>query len=214
MYSGGPSSPAWATRCSPRLPGALEHLAEFAWRIAPLGAVQPHATEVGPALQGRVQGGLGLLFRTVAQKAEKQPAADPQLAFPLCQRLADPPEGHLNGNAAGSVSLGVKKGFHMDHAIGGRSLQPGPGQVVEVLFSAQYIGTLVVEVQKGLEVAELVGPSQRFFAGPGQFDPVASGQLKHQLRLQGTLQMQVQLRLGQGAQKCGTHCAHLPSPPP
>ncbi|MND81897.1 hypothetical protein D3C80_737070 [compost metagenome] len=52
-----------------------------------------------------------------------------------------------------------------------------------------------------MQAVELIGGPQALHIGPGQGHPVASAQGKHQLGLEGALDMQVQLQLGQAGNK-------------
>ena len=88
----------------------------------------------------------------------------------------------------------------MDHVLLFAAQQVGPGQVVEILGSAQHVGALVIQVEKLLQVVEGVGLAQGFDVVPRQRNLVAFGQGKQQLRLQRTLQVQVQFSLGQGVE--------------
>ena len=84
----------------------------------------------------------------------------------------------------------------MHHVLGFATLQVGPGQVVEVLLGSQYIGTLVIKVEKFLQVVEGIGAAQGFHIGPGQGDPVAFGQGEQQFRLQRALRCMCSSALG------------------
>ncbi|MNS45824.1 hypothetical protein D3C72_783010 [compost metagenome] len=52
-----------------------------------------------------------------------------------------------------------------------------------------------------MQAVELIGGPQALDVGPGQGHPVALAKGKHQLGLQGALDMQVQLQLGQAGNK-------------
>ncbi len=62
-------------------------------------------------------------------------------------------------------------------------LQVCPGQVMEVPLVQEYLHAPVVDIQKGLEVAEVVGSTRLFDGGVRERDIVAFGDLEHQLRL-------------------------------
>src|SRR5215204_6674948 len=85
--------------------------------------------------------------------------------------------------------------FGTAHVLGRGFPQVGPCQIVEVLFVEEHLGRFVINVQKGLEVAEVEGPAHLLRRGVPESDPVALGEREHQLRLQRTLDMDVQLRL-------------------
>ncbi|MCY1400787.1 hypothetical protein D9M71_158890 [compost metagenome] len=150
--------------------------------------------------QGLVEGFLRLFFGQVTQEAEDQSGADAQLLAAIFQGLADAGEHHFEGNAAIGVGLRVEEGLGVDHVLRLAALQVGPGQVVEVLLGAQYVSTGVVEVEEFLQVVEGVRLAQGFHIGPWQRHLVAFGQGEQQFGFQRTLQVQVQLGLGQGIQ--------------
>ena len=59
----------------------------------------------------------------------------------------------------------------------------------------------IIDVQKFLEVVELVGSFQGFHRGVIDFEPVALGDFKHQFRLEGALNMQMQFCFGKSCYK-------------
>jgi len=137
----------------------------------------------------------------VPQKAHDEAPADAKLPLTLLQCPLYAAEHRLEGNAAGTVGLGVEEDLHMHHLVGGAAFQIGPGEVEEILLGDQHAGPQVVEIEKGLQAVKLIGGSQARHVGPGQGHPVALAKGKHQLGLQGALDMQVQLQLGQAGNK-------------
>ena len=99
--------------------------------------------------------------------------------------------------AARHVRLRVEEDLRVPDAVGRRPPQVGLGQVGEVLLGAEHARAGVVEVEERLEVGEVMGPSEGRHIRVRQPDPVALGQGEDQLRLQGALDVQVQLGLGQ-----------------
>ena len=78
-----------------------------------------------------------------------------------------------------------------------RALQIGERQIVEILLGEQHRHALVIDVEKILQVAKLVGCAHRFDRVVGQLDAVAARQREHQLRLEAALDVDVQLALRQ-----------------
>src|SRR5918994_3982582 len=93
------------------------------------------------------------------------------------------------------VGLRIEEHLGAAHVLDGGFLQVGPGQIVEIAFMEEHLGSLVINVQEGLEVAEVVGPAHLFHGGVAEGDLVTFGEREHQLGLQGTLDVDVQLRL-------------------
>ncbi|MND73926.1 hypothetical protein D3C80_655120 [compost metagenome] len=138
------------------------------------------------------------IFAQVTQEAQDQAAADAQLLLAVLEGTGDTVEHHFKGDATVGVGLRVEERFGVDNVLRLAALQVSPGQVVEILFGAQYVGATVIKVEEFLQVVEGVGCPQGFDIAPWQGDLVAFGQGEQQLRLQRTLQVQVQFSLGQG----------------
>lgn len=200
MYSGGPSSPAWATVRKPSLRARSKTRWNLRGGCPTSGFVEAYGDEGVAERQGLVEGFLCLFLAEVAEEAEDQPVADAQLLLAVTQRGTDAGEHHLEGNAAVGVGLRVEERLDVDHVLRLALLQVGPGQVVEVLLAAQHVGASVVEVEEFLQVVEGVGLTQGLDVVPGQGDVVALGEGEQQFRLQGTFQVQVQFGLGQGVE--------------
>src|SRR5439155_18011120 len=58
------------------------------------------------------------------------------------------------------VRLRVEEDLGVAHIVGGCPSQIGHGHLVEVTLSAQDGGPLVVNVEEGLQIGELIGPPQ------------------------------------------------------
>ena len=95
------------------------------------------------------------------------------------------------------MGLRVEEHLGVDHALGGRPLEIGQGELVEVLLGDEHGAAGVVEVEEGLEVGEDVGLPHGFDVGVGQVDAVAVGQGEHHLRLERAFDVEVELGLGQ-----------------
>ena len=79
----------------------------------------------------------------------------------------------------------------MDHILGVAVLQIGPGEIEKILLGLQDSSPLVVKIQEGLQIVELIGGAQALDIGIWQRNPIAFGQGEQEFRLQGTLNMQV-----------------------
>src|SRR5262252_1501139 len=88
-------------------------------------------------------------------------------------------------------------------------LHVGPGQVVEVSPLPQNIGALIVEVQKVLEVPEVISRAKGLDRGIWKLDAVTPSKREHHLGLERALDVQMQLGFRQPLDKLGecTHCA-------
>jgi hypothetical protein len=96
----------------------------------------------------------------------------------------------------------------MGDVVFGAAVEIGPRQVEIVLLGLQHAHALVVEVKKFLQVFEIVCLPQVLDARVGDLDAVPARDLEHQLGLEGALDVQVQLGLGQ----VGDQVGHRPLP--
>src|SRR2546428_13842578 len=93
------------------------------------------------------------------------------------------------------MGLGIEEDLGVAHALAAGPGQVGPGQVIEVLFLAQYAAARVIDVEEGLQVAKNVGPANLLDGGIRQVNVVASSKLEHQIGLDGALDVQMKLGL-------------------
>jgi hypothetical protein len=89
----------------------------------------------------------------------------------------------------------------MHHVVGGGAFEVGERHVEEVLLLQQHAGAGIVDVEKTLQVGEGVGGSQGLHAWVGQLHAIALRQAKDHLRLERTLDVDVQLGLGHALQQ-------------
>src|SRR5439155_13959114 len=75
----------------------------------------------------------------------------------------------------------------------------GHGHLVEVTLPAKDGGPLVVNVEEGPQIGELIGPPQGIDRTVAKRHPVAPRDLEHQLGLERTFDVNVQLRLRDSA---------------
>jgi|GEM_PF-4969513 len=178
----------------------VEHTLELARWVAHFGTVQPNGNECVAKRQGLVQRLVGFVFAQVTKEAQDQAAADAQLVTAILECLVDAIEHHFERDAAVGVCLWIEEGLGVNHILRFATLKVSPCEVIEVLFGAQNVGTLVVQVEKLLQVVEGVRTAQRLDISPRQGNLVALGQGEQQLGFQGAFKVQVQFGLGQGVQ--------------
>src|SRR5919107_1130578 len=151
-----------------------------------------------------VEDGLELLRRVPPLRGVEPDPDDP---LPVRQRAVQglhrffgaevPEETHYQGRGDAKPLPGVEHGavYARNHRLEGHPSAGVGLRIVEDLFMEEHLGSLVINVQEGLEVAEVVGPAHLFHGGVTEGDLVTFGEREHQLGLQGPLDMDVQLRL-------------------
>ena len=197
MYAGGPSSPACATRGEAHLPGPPEHVGELGRWVAHLAGVQPDRGEEmgkGSGLLERVQ---CRLLAQVTEEAQDQARRDPPLVRPVTQGAADTRDARLEGDAVIGVRLRVEEDLGMADALARRLGEVGGGEVVEVELREEHRAARIVDVEERRQIVEDVGAAELVHVGVGQRHLVPGGQLEGQLRLEGPLDVDVELGLGQ-----------------
>jgi hypothetical protein len=96
------------------------------------------------------------------------------------------------------VRLRVEEHLGVAHPLRGRPAQVSQAELVEVAFGHEHGARAVIDVEERLQVAEAVGEAHALDVGVRQGDVVAPGHLEHELGLQRPLNVDVQLRLGDG----------------
>src|SRR4051812_34584589 len=133
----------------------------------------------------------------MAQKAHDQAGLDAKFSPGVDDGAVEAFDHRREGNTAGRMSLRIEEHLDMPDVVGVGAFEIGPGKVVEILFRDQYRHSLVVEVEKVLQVSEPISIAQRVHRRIGKTDAVAARQCEHQLRLQAALDMNVQLAFGE-----------------
>ena len=77
----------------------------------------------------------------------------------------------------------------------------GPGQIVEILFRSKDAHAPVIDIEKILKVAELIGRSYLRHRFEGQGKIVMPGLVPQHLRLQSAFDVNMELDLGQSFDK-------------
>ena len=130
------------------------------------------------------QRGQGVVLWQVAQEAQDQAGADPQLRLRLLAGTVQAADHHADVHTPCGMGLRVKKQLRMHHVVSRCALKVSPGHVEKILLVQQHAGTGVVDVQKTLQVGEGIRRPQCRHTGVGQRHTVALGQRKNQLGLQ------------------------------
>ena len=82
------------------------------------------------------------------------------------------------------MRLRIEKDFDVTNVVTRRTLEIGPGQIVEILLGYQYLRTGVVNIQERLQVAKVISTTNVLDTGIRKLDAISLGQLHHQLGLQ------------------------------
>ena len=165
--------------------------------MAELRRIQAHAGDpVEPGLRlGQCLEGIFLV--EVAQEAEDQLGADAEPRLGRLHAGEQPVGDHAERDSTMRVRLRIEEDLGMDHAVLRHPLEIGEGEVVEIFLGAQHVGAGIIDVEKVLEVRELIGGPHLLHRSEGDGDIVAAGKGEHLLGLQAALDMQMEFRLGQ-----------------
>ncbi len=98
---------------------------------------------------------------------------------------------HSERDAAAGVALRVEEYLRVYDILGLTLLQVGPGQIVKILLRLQHRCRLIVEVQKRLQILEVIKSGQLLGRRIGKIDPVSLGQPEHHFRFQCAFDMQL-----------------------
>ena len=135
----------------------VEHRLELDRRIALLVRVQADSDDpvlVGQGLLQRRHRGLGA---HVPQEAHDELGADAEVVSRVHLRPANPANHGVEVDAAHGVRLGVEEHLGIEHALGVRLGQVGGGEIVEILLRHQDAHALVVHLEEGRQIVEVVG---------------------------------------------------------
>ena len=196
--------PGVGDRGEPGVPGLGEHPLEFTRRIPGLRGVQPDSEYSVPEGHGLLQGVEGVILVQVPEEAHDEPRGYSEALLPVVESLADAATDLGKVDTPGRVGLGVEEDLGVPDGLGrrlfglGRHLfKVGGGEVVEVRFGAEDCHALVVDFQKLAQAGEPVGVPG--FAGGVERDGdvVPGCELDHQLRFEGSFDVEVEFGLGQ-----------------
>jgi hypothetical protein len=196
MYAAGPSSPAGAQAQGAR---PREHPAELRRRVAALAAVEADAGELAAERPRGVERGERVVLGEVAQEAQDQLGARAVAGQRVLHRVAQAADHGLERDAARGVGLRVEEQLGVDHAVGVRAREVRHRERVEVAAVAQDVAAGVVEIEERLQVVERVGGADRLDRGVRERHAVLGRQAEHHLRLEGALDVEVELHLREAA---------------
>ena len=117
------------------------------------------------------------------------------MRIPQC--LIDALDDFGKSNASSRMRLRIEEYLGMQHVLRLGLFHVGPCQIIEVALLPQDVGSLIIKVQKPLQVLEGVRCAQRFDRWIRQRNAVATSELEHHLGLERALEVQVQLRFRQ-----------------
>ena len=140
----------------PHPAGLLVDAGEPLGRVAHLGGVEPDADkplDPGPRLRQRHE---RALLGVVAQEAQEQSAGDAVLGLSLRQTVENAADDGVELDAAGRVRLRIEERLDVPHVVGVCPRKVGQRQVAEVLAGDEHRASRVVDIEKRLQVGELV----------------------------------------------------------
>ena len=106
------------------------------------------------------------------------------------------------------VSLGIEEDLRVHHAVGVRTAQIGDRQIIKIPLPKQHAHALIVDVQEGLQILEIIGSTNFFDRIERDAATVALGDLEHEIGFETTFDVNVQLRLGKAADEL-LGCNHV-----
>src|SRR5918995_614214 len=168
---------------------------ELPRRIPDLRGVEPDPDDPLPVRQRAVQGLRRFFGAEVPEETHYHGRGDAKPLLGVDHGAVYALDHRLERHPSAGVGLRIEEHLGAAHVLDGGFLQVSPGQIVEIPFMEEHLGSLVINVQEGLEVAEVVGPAHLFHGGVAESNLVTFGEREHQLGLQGPLDMDVQLRL-------------------
>jgi hypothetical protein len=133
----------------------------------------------------------------MAQEARDKPPGDPEPFLSSFESPADAGNNCLEGDASSRVGLGVEEDLRVHDALTRSSLEVRRGEVEEVELGDQDGAALVVDVEERLEIVEDISASDALNVRVRQGDPIANGELEHQLGFQRAFDVDMELGLGQ-----------------
>ncbi len=133
----------------------------------------------------------------MTQKAHDELDLESVGASRFVGRPVKPIENGLECYPPGRVSLRVEEYLRVSKPLGPDLSQIGSRQIMEIGLVLQDRHALVVKVEKILKPGETIGLAQRLDRIIRQSHPVAGGEGEHELRLEGSFDVEMQLRFRQ-----------------
>ncbi|MCY1185502.1 hypothetical protein D9M73_262860 [compost metagenome] len=91
----------------------------------------------------------------------------------------------------------------MDDPVGGRTIEIGGGEIVEILLGAQHVRPGIINVEKVLQPREVIRGADLLNACERDRHPIALCEREHQFWLKTALDMQMEFGLGQAGDEVG-----------
>src|SRR5881392_3678159 len=132
----------------------------------------------------------------ISQKTQDQFRGNSQFSLAIRESVMDSFDHRANRNTARSMRLWIEKDFGMPDVLFFGLSEISPRDVEEITIMTKHAAPLVINVEEGLQIGKCIGFPDFVRRIKREMDPVPQRQLKHQLRLERALNMQVQLGLG------------------
>jgi len=176
--------------------GASEHVSELERRVVSLVGVQSHPDDAVPIRQRSFEGLGSRRGAHVPQEAQDQLAAQTEGSLGVLVGSEETRHDRIEADAPGRVGLRIEEDLGVDDVLRAGLAEVGHGEVVEVSLGQQDAHALVVHGEERGQIVEVVGGAHLLDRAVGQLQAIAGGELELQLRLQGALDVDVQLSLG------------------
>ena len=165
----------------------------------PADATGIQADTDDPVLVGQrqIERRLGIDLIEMAKETQNEMGRDAMSGHGPVDGALQPVDHCGERDASGQMSLGIEEYLDMAQALAVNLGQICGGQVVKILLGAQHRHALIVEVEKILQAGKPISPAQRLHIRIGERQAVARGQREHELRLQGSFDVDMELALGQ-----------------
>src|SRR5207247_3878085 len=119
-----------------------------------------------------------------------------QFSLAIRESVMDSFDHRANRNTARSMRLWIEKDFGMPDVLFFGLSEISPREVEEITIMKKHAAPLVINVEEGLQIGKCIVSPDFVRRIKRENDPVPQRQLKHQLQLKRTLDMQVQIQLG------------------
>src|SRR5687768_3817742 len=136
-------------------------------------------------------------FAQMTEEADDKARGDTVLAFSVPQARGDALEHGLHRHATRGVRLRVAEDLRVHDPVRMGAFQVRKGQGLEIVRISQDRGAFVIDVEKRLQIAEVVRLAQRLYRGELEPHAMLLRQGEEHLRLEAALDVKVQLGLGQ-----------------
>src|SRR5436190_3373414 len=132
----------------------------------------------------------------ISQETQNQFRRNSQFSLAIRESVMDSFDHRANRDTARSMRLWIEKDLGMPDVLFFGLSEVCPRKVEEITILKKHAASLVIDVEEGLQIGKCIGSPDFVRRIKRKIDPVPQRQLKHQLRLERALNMQVQLGLG------------------